>query len=160
MIVAAALSIIMPLTEATPLEDSATPSSKSISESSKTCHNCHHPCPPQKAKTNIKFPNFPSVTYGTNCDFCDHELYTLTCIETVFDCSSRCAIDRKCSHFTYIADLKGGTCILKNAPGSGGSWASAIPSPSSYMCGYIPKRALVDFFLNICLGKDILSGRR
>jgi hypothetical protein len=124
-----------------------------------SCHNCDHQCPPHMPKTN-KFPNLPSFTYGTNCDFCDHELYTLTCIETVFDCSSRCAVDRKCSHFTYIAGLKGGTCMLKEAPGSGGSWASAIPSPSPYMCGYIPRRALVDFFLNICLGKDITGGRR
>jgi hypothetical protein len=61
----------------------------------------------------------------------------------------------KCSHFTYIANLKGGTCHLKKAFGSGGAWASSVPSPSSYVCGYIHSRALIGIFLDVCAGLEL-----
>ncbi|EFX82211.1 hypothetical protein DAPPUDRAFT_101679 [Daphnia pulex] len=99
--------------------------------------------------------NIPSVTYSTNCDFCDHALYTVTCIPNAFACAALCAGDRLCSHFTYVGNLNRGTCRLKSAIGSGGSWASSVKAPSPYICGYIPSRALVDVFLNICVGTDI-----
>jgi hypothetical protein len=105
-------------------------------------------------------PAYNFFTYSTNCDFNDHDLYTITCVATSFDCAARCAVDLRCSHFTYIADLNGGTCILKKAFGSGGAWASSVPSPSSYVCGYIPSRALIDIFLNICVGLDITGSGR
>jgi hypothetical protein len=115
--------------------------------------------------THVQFKNHirlnsqifrPSLrAYSTNCDFCDHDLYTLTCIERPSTCAERCAIDMKCSHFTYIANLKGGTCHLKKAFGSGGAWASSVPSPSSYVCGYIHSRALIGIFLDVCAGMDV-----
>ena len=123
------------------------------------CHDCHV-CPPIHKPPPIKFPNLPSITYSTNCDFCDHDLYTLNCIETQCECAERCSIDMRCSHFTYIANKKGGTCHLKKAPGSGGAWASSVPSPSPYVCGYIPKRALVGIFLDVCVGLDITGSIR
>ena len=120
--------------------------------------------------THVQFKNHirlnsqifrPSLrAYSTNCDFCDHDLYTLTCIETQCECAERCSIDMRCSHFTYIANKKGGTCILKKAFGSGGAWASPVPSPSPYVCGYIPSRALTNIFLNICVGLDITGSVR
>ncbi len=116
--------------------------------------DCGPTCPIKKPHP-IKFSNLPSITFSTNCDFCDHDLYTLNCVERPSSCAERCAIDMKCSHFTYIANLKGRTCILKNAFGSGGAWASSVPSPSPYVCGYIHSRALVGIFLNICAGLDI-----
>jgi hypothetical protein len=122
------------------------------------CHDCHV-CPPHKPP-QTKFPNLPSITFSTNCDFCDHDLYTLTCVETKFDCAARCAVDMRCSHFTFIANKKGGTCHLKKAFGSGGAWASSVPSPSPYVCGYIPKRALVGSFLNVCVALDITGSVR
>ncbi|EFX82350.1 hypothetical protein DAPPUDRAFT_316885 [Daphnia pulex] len=125
------------------------------------CHDCHDTCPPyHKPPPKTKFPNLPSITYSTNCDFCEHDLYTLTCVATPFHCAARCAVDLRCSHFTYIANLKGGTCVLKKAFGSGGAWASSIPSPSPYVCGYIPSRALIGIFLNICVGLDITGSGR
>jgi hypothetical protein len=119
------------------------------------CHDCDDTCPPYHKPTTTKFPNLPSITYSTNCDFCDHDLYTLTCVATPFDCAGCCAADSRCSHFTYIANLKGGTCVLKKAFGSGGAWASSVPSPSPYVCGYIPSRALIGIFLNVCVGLNI-----
>ena len=101
-------------------------------------------------------PTLPSITYSSNCDYCDHDLYTLTCVHTPFDCAARCASDHRCTHFTYIANLKGGTCRLKRSVGSGGGWASVVPAPSPYICGYIPKRAYNVLQLNICVGLDIL----
>ncbi len=112
-------------------------------------HTCTYPPPVHT------HPTYPSITFSTNCDFCDHDLYTLTCIPNAFECASRCAKDRKCTHFTHIANLKGGTCRLKSAPGSGGAWASIIPSSSGYTCGYISKRSFSSFLLNICLGLDV-----
>ena len=103
-------------------------------------------------------PSYPSITFSTNCDFCDHDLYTLTCIPNAFECASLCANDRKCTHFTYIANLDGGTCRLKSAPGSGGAWATHVPSPSYYTCGFIPKRTYSSFLLSICLGLDVGIG--
>ena len=103
-------------------------------------------------------PSYPSITFSTNCDFCDHALYTLTCIPNAFQCASLCANDRKCTHFTYIANLDGGTCRLKSAPGSGGAWATHVPSPSYYTCGFIPKRTYSSFLLSICLGLDVGIG--
>jgi hypothetical protein len=85
-------------------------------------------------------------------------LYTLTCVATPFDFAGCCAADSRCSHFTYVTNLKGGTFILKKAFDSGGAWASPVPSPSSYVCGYIPRRALLDIFLNICVGLGINTG--
>ena len=123
------------------------------------CHDCHV-CPPIHKPPTTKFPNLPSITFSTNCDFCDHDLYTLTCVETKFDCAARCAVDIRCSHFTYIANKKGGTCHLKKAFGSGGAWASPVPSPSPYVCGYIPSRALVGFFLDVCVRLDITGSVR
>jgi hypothetical protein len=114
-----------------------------------------HICPPTQNPPTTEFSNLPSITFSTNCDFCDHDLYTLTCVETSSTCAERCATDMKCSHFTYIANLKGGTCILKTAIGSGGAWASSVPSPSAYVCGYVLSRALTDNSLNICVGLDI-----
>jgi hypothetical protein len=119
------------------------------------CHDCDDTCPPYHKPTTTKFPNLPSITYSTNCDFCEHDLYTLTCVATPFDCAGCCAADSRCSHFTYIANLKGGTCVLKKAFGSGGAWASSVPSPSPYVCGYIPSRALIGIFLNVCVGLNI-----
>nr|CAH0111229.1 unnamed protein product [Daphnia galeata] len=118
--------------------------------------DCGHvdTCPIQKPHP-IKFSNLPSITYSTNCDFCDHDLYTLTCVERPSTCAELCAIDSRCSHFTYIANLKGGTCHLKKAFGSGGAWASSVPSPSSYVCGYIHSRALIGIFLDVCAGLDV-----
>ena len=105
-----------------------------------------------------KNPSYPSITFSTNCDFCDHALYTLTCIPNAFECASLCANDRKCTHFTYIANLDGGTCRLKSAPGSGGAWATHVPSPSYYTCGYIPKRTYSSILLSICVGLDVGIG--
>jgi hypothetical protein len=65
------------------------------------CHDCDDTCPPYHKPTTTKFPNLPSITYSTNCDFCDHDLYTLTCVATPFDCAGCCAADSRCSHFTY-----------------------------------------------------------
>ncbi|XP_046448026.1 uncharacterized protein LOC124196835 [Daphnia pulex] len=124
------------------------------------CPDCDDTCPPVDNQTPTELTNLPSITYSTNCDFNDHDLYTLTCVATPFDCAARCAVDLRCSHFTYIADFNGGTCILKKAFGSGGAWASSVPSPSSYVCGYIPSRALIDIFLNICVGLDITGSGR
>jgi hypothetical protein len=84
----------------------------------------------------------------------------LTCVATPSACAARCAVDPRCSHFTYIAVQQGGTCHLKKAPGSGGAWASSVPSPSPYVCGYIPKRALIGIFLDICVGLDITGSIR
>ena len=56
--------------------------------------------------------------------------------------------------------LSPGTCILKTAIGSGGAWASSVPSPSPYVCGYIPSRALVGFFLDVCVRLDITGSVR
>nr|CAH0111231.1 unnamed protein product [Daphnia galeata] len=114
-----------------------------------------HICPPTQNPPTMEFPNLPSITYSTNCDFCEHDLYTLTCVETPLDCAARCATDIRCSHFTYIANLKGGTCHLKKAFGSGGAWASSVSSPSAHVCGYVLSRALTDNSLNICVGLDI-----
>ncbi|EFX82163.1 hypothetical protein DAPPUDRAFT_241302 [Daphnia pulex] len=106
---------------------------------------------------NLAIPNrnIPSVTYSTNCDFCNHDMYALTCIPNAFACASLCAGDRRCSHFTYVANLLGGTCRLKSAPGSGGSWASPIQAPSPYVCGYIGRRAFQNVLLGLCLALDI-----
>ncbi|XP_046448172.1 uncharacterized protein LOC124196960 isoform X2 [Daphnia pulex] len=106
---------------------------------------------------NLAVPNrnIPSVTYSTNCDFCNHDMYTLTCIPNAFACASLCAGDRRCSHFTYVANLLGGTCRLKSAPGSGGSWASRIQAPSPYVCGYIGRRAFQNVLLGLCLALEI-----
>lgn len=106
----------------------------------------------------ITHPTLPSITYSSNCDFCDHDLYTLTCIPNALVCAARCAADRRCTHFTYIANIGGGTCRLKSAPGSGGAWASLIPAPSAYICGYIPRRAFTSILLNLCIGLDISIG--
>ena len=114
------------------------------------CATCCIPTPPPHMN-----PTYPSVTYATNCDFCDHDLYALTCISTPFACAARCAVDTRCTHFTYIANLNGGTCRMKSAPGSGGAWLSVIPSPSAYTCGYISKRAYSSILLSLCLGLDI-----
>ena len=115
-----------------------------------------HPSPSDSAVNR----NIPSVTFSTNCDFFDHALYTWTCIADAFTCASLCAADRLCSHFTYIGLLNGGTCRLKSAFHSGGSWALSIAAPSPYVCGYIPSRALGDIFLNICVGTDITGVAR
>ena len=106
---------------------------------------------------NLAIPNrnIPSITYSTNCDFSRHDMYTRTCITNAFTCASLCAGDRRCTHFTYIANLNSGTCRLKNAPGSGGSWASAVKAPSPYVCGYIGKRAFNNILLGLCLSLDI-----
>lgn len=106
---------------------------------------------------NLAIPNrnIPSVTYSTNCDFCNHDMYTLTCIPNPFACASLCAGDRRCSHFTYVANLLGGTCRLKSAPGAGGSWASPIQAPSPYVCGYIGRRAFQNVLLGLCLALEI-----
>lgn len=106
---------------------------------------------------NLAIPNrnIPSVTYSTNCDFCNHDMYTLTCIPDAFACASLCTGDRHCSHFTYVANLLGGTCRLKNAPGAGGSWASRIQAPSPYVCGYIGRRAFQNVLLGLCLALEI-----
>ena len=116
-----------------------------------------HPSPSADSAVNR---NIPSVTFSTNCDFFDHALYTWTCIADAFTCASLCAADRLCSHFTYIGLLNGGTCRLKSAFHSGGSWALSIAAPSPYVCGYIPSRALVYIFLNICVGTDITGVAR
>lgn len=106
---------------------------------------------------NLAIPNrnIPSITYSTNCDFSRHDMYERTCITNAFACASICAGDRRCTHFTYIANLNSGTCRLKNAPGSGGSWASAVKAPSPYVCGYIGKRAFNNILLGLCLSLDI-----
>ena len=125
------------------------------------CDDCDdNSCPPLDTPSKMMYPNVPSITFSTNCDFCDHDLYTLTCVETPFACAARCAVDMRCSHFTYIANKNGGTCILKKASGSGGSWASAIPSPSPYVCGYVPSRALIKIVLDICVGFGITGTTR
>jgi hypothetical protein len=79
----------------------------------------------------------------------------VTCIPNAFACASLCAGDRHCSHFTYVANLLGGTCRLKSAPGSGGSWASRIQAPSPYVCGYIGRRAFQNVLLGLCLALEI-----
>ncbi len=112
-------------------------------------HTCY-PTPPPSTH-----PTLPSVTYSNHCDFCDHDIYTLTCISTPFHCASICAQDSHCTHFTHIANNNGGTCKIKSATGSGGGWATTIPSPSPYICGYIPKRAFSNILLGICFGFDI-----
>jgi hypothetical protein len=106
---------------------------------------------------NLAIPNrnIPSITYSTNCDFSRHDMYVRTCITNAFACASLCAGDRRCTHFTYISNLNSGTCRLKYAPGSGGSWASAVKAPSPYVCGYIGKRAFNNILLGLCLSLDI-----
>lgn len=99
--------------------------------------------------------NIPSITYSTNCDFGDHDMYTVNCVPDSFACGLLCAGDSKCTHFTFIAKLNGGTCRLKKAPNSGGAWASSIESPSPYVCGYIGKRAFANVLLGLCLSLDI-----
>lgn len=125
------------------------------------------PPPPQSTTTpptcgstppSTYFPSLPSMTLTTNCDFCDHDLQTLTCVPTAFDCAMKCAANWMCTHFTYIANLKGGTCKLKSAPKSGGAWATPVPAPSPLVCGYIPKRCFTSLQLNLCLGLDIFGG--
>ena len=113
------------------------------------CPTCCSTPPP------ITTPNLPSNTFATNCDYCNHELYTLRCIVDSFTCAKLCANDLKCTHFTFIAKLNGGTCRLKSAPASGGAWATIITPPSPYICGYIPKRAFTSILLKICVGLDI-----
>ncbi len=102
------------------------------------------------------YPTLPSVTYNSNCEFCDHDIYSLTCISTPLACANLCAQERKCSHFTYVTNVNGGTCYIKSAIGSGGGWASSIPAPSHYICGYIPNRAFSNILRSICFGMDII----
>ncbi len=122
---------------------------KSTTDDESKIARCFIPTPP------ISIPNLPSITIATNCDFCDHDLYTLTCIDSVSDCANRCAADIRCTHFTYIDIPNVGTCRLKRAPGSGGAWATIIKPPSIYTCGYIPRRAFSSVLLDICVGLEI-----
>lgn len=111
------------------------------------------PTPPPPPQATM-----PAVVYSSNCDYCDHDLYTLTCIANPLDCGARCAAEPRCSHFTYIANLRGGTCRLKRSIGSGGGWASVIPAPSPYICGFVRKRAFSTIQLNLCVGLDNALG--
>ena len=115
-----------------------------------------YPCFPSPLPTT--YPTLPSITITTNCDFCDHSLYSRPCVQTAFACGMLCAADSRCTHFTHVANMNGGTCFLKTAPDSGGNWASTIPPPSAYSCGYIPKRSYANILLSICFGYDVSLG--
>ena len=116
-------------------------------------------CPSIPPPPVITQPTMPPIIYSPNCDFCDHDLYNVTCIPDAFDCASRCAYDSRCSHFTHIANVRGGTCLLKRSIGSGGAWATVVAGyPSPYTCGLVRKRAFNQVQLNLCIGLDTAFG--
>ncbi|KAI9563467.1 hypothetical protein GHT06_010930 [Daphnia sinensis] len=109
-----------------------------------------------RSKVTLPIRNAPFITYSTNCDFCHHDMYTVNCVPDSFTCGLLCAGDSKCTHFTYIAKPNGlGDCYLKNAPNSGGAWALSIQSSSSYVCGYVGKRAFINILHGLCLSTEI-----
>lgn len=101
-------------------------------------------------------PTSYSATTGylPGFNFPGYDMYSRPCPDP-FTCGNiMCEGDMMCSHWSWIP-TSGGTCYLKNNPGSGYSWATPCPTPGCYG-GFIPSRTCPPALISICIYLDII----